>query len=211
MTQSHDRRALPEEVQQLIHQRMADGTPRKTLCKELGIVPSTLYKYIRIFGGKIKNTRCIRSKEIEQYVIDNYADMSQHELAQKFGVSQAAIWRLVKKHGLKHSEAFLQKCKERTAILARNKSAESYARGVEKRRRLRKRELRRILAGEPQQTKLKIRIASARTSQERWRLCKRYGYIETTDPFTLFYDEHTHRVKEELYTRKYHLRFEKDE
>lgn len=210
MTPKQSGKPIPEDIQQLIKQRMDDGTPREQLCKELGISPGTLYRYIRLFGGTLDYTKCRRNKEAEQYIIEHYADSTAQQIAQILGINKTTVWKIARKLNLKHSEKILQQFRDQHDEMIRNRTPETLAKAASSHKRTRKRELRRILGGEPQQTKLKIRIASKRTAQERWRLCKRYGYIETTDPFTLFYDSNTRRMNEKLYTDKYHLRFEPD-
>lgn len=71
-----------------------------------------------------------------------------------------------------------------------------------------KREYRRVNAGLPQKTRLRLKSLPRRTQMAKGNLMGRHKYIPTTVPLLLWYDERTRRTKnEDYFTEKYGIRF----
>ena len=183
--------------------------PRTRLAKEICVSLTSLYRLVHENGGEIDHTMSTADMKAVEIIKTEFPHKSMQEIADAHGFSKSLVYRWAKKLNLSHTEEAQRRIDEkvRTAMLGRC-PVDSYAVGMEKRRRKRKMDVLRVMSGMPQQTGYRIRILPVRTQKAIWALCKR-GYIKTSkNSVKILYDIDTQRTpNEQLYTRKYGIQF----
>lgn len=158
--------------------------------------------------------------EYQRKICELWPQYSANEISQMLGCNADNVWKTAKRFGVKHTDetcARLRKKSNEKLKLAY--TSENIKRRVEKQNRIRTMERFRINSGKCQKTSYRMRTMPKRAYHTAYALCVRRGYISTTDPFTLFYDERTNRsiaenlrynvrkYTEDYYTKKYGLKF----
>ena len=197
-----------------IRQHLNDR-PRTAVAEHLGISLSTLYRYVRVLGGEMLEERTRRNPKWVAIVREHYAEMSGHEIERKFGITRGRANRIAIDLGLKHNQETIDRINhDRAERLKKYRKVNTEKRIKSWMRRFRMDKLR-VLQGEPQRTKFRIRTRPLRTYKAMWHLCHVYGYLMTDErPFTLYYDRHTcrrpldkGRGTERYYSDIYHIQF----
>lgn len=205
----HKAEPISKEQQELIRKYMNDPNMQRTrLARRAGVSLSVVYRYIRKFGGTV-GQKDTRDKDVEAYVVAHFANETNRAIAEVCGTSGSTVGRIGKAHGLKKSDEHLAKIRKALvmSVTERFHNDEARQKVSATRRKLFRMERWRVNNGTPQKTRLRMKSMPTKAYQAKWSLMRRHGYIETTDPYTLFYDENTRRMNEAYYEEKYHLRF----
>lgn len=186
--------------------------PRSKAARLCGVSEFTFYSYVKLYGGEIAEYQNKRNPLYEEIVRANYPTMSASEIADKFPIPKGRVTAIVKRLGLKHTPETKERPKRKTrerCLSAR--TPDSFRRQVETWKKTRKMEHFRFMSGMPQQTKFRFATMPERTYKAIWNLTTRYNYFrdeEVGGPYTLFYDNQTHRTPmEHLYIKRYGLKF----
>ena len=185
-----------------------DEYPRKQMAMKLGIKVASLYKYIRLYGGTIKEGD--QYAELRTKIKTMYPKMTANEIAQELGLTKSQIQWQATKMGLKHDNATIDRINaERNSILRSYWDAEKYAKKGRKHHLLHKRDEMLVLSGMSQKTKLRIKKMTAKALNAKMYLKKRYNYFYLEgEPLILCFDEDTTRCKrEQYYTEKFGFQF----
>ena len=205
---------LPEHMVDYIRQHINDR-PRTAVAELLGISTSSMYRYVRKLKGDRQMHRARRNPEWVEIVKQNYADMAGHEIERKFGITHNRANKIAADLGLKHSPETIERLRrEQCERLKMYKPKGEEKRVRTWKRRFKMEELR-VMQGEPQRTKFRIKTRPMRTYKAMFYLCKAYGYLTSDkDPFTLVYNERTQRRpldggcgSERYYSDRYHIQF----
>ncbi len=148
-----------------------------------------------------------------------YRTHTRPEIVAMTGLSSGTVGTLIRRLGLQHDEATKQRLSRwRAAVFPARITPEVQQRASEARKRVYRSEVRRVLQGLPQRTKMKVRTRPLKMICAINNLRIRYGYVpDPDDNETLLYDENTRRrlkgapdlyfADEEHYTKKYHIKF----
>lgn len=200
-------RGITQEQKDYIKTHL-DEYPRNGMAKKLGIKLPCLYKYIRMYGGKVNDKSKFDS--LREKIKVMYETMTAKEIAEKLGVSASSVQFQASKHGYQHNQETIKRLnEERLSPLKKYWTKERYAEKGRKTHLLYKREELLILSGLKQHTKLRIRKMQPKALNAKIYLHKKYNYFYYEgEPFTLCYDNETRRhPKEQYYTDKFGFEF----
>ncbi len=207
---------LSDAKLQTIKERMNEpGLSRRKLAEELNICISSLYRYIRMFGGNIDHSKSSKQEGVEDMIRRYYPHYTASEIAtmrpEGFKISKSRVLEWAERLGVKHTPETLLRIRAKQQKNIRSAHTEEGIRKrIEKIRRTRLMENFRHNSGIPQKTKLKMKRIPQRYVRAAWHLEKKHGYIRTTDYYTLWWDENTRRTpNERMYEQKYGFKFEK--
>lgn len=180
--------------------------PRVAVMRKANVSIASFYRIVREHGGELDYSRSTRNKALEKFIIENFARMSTDEIMQKTGAPRKRINVIAKEHNLKHDpdvQARLDHAQRVNLDKARKKR--NLSKQGEKRSMLFRMEELRVMSGQKQLTRLRISRMPVRHRQAAWHLRNKYNYIwDIDDPWNIYYDKETHRVRtEDLYRRKY--------
>lgn len=195
--------------------------PRTKVMKDAGVSNTMMYRLVREYGGEMQYERCKRNPEWERIVKENYASMSGREIERKFGIPKGRVNKIVSRLGISHSEDVLRQIRKmQLENLCKSHEPEVKARSAKRWKTRRKMDEYRVMCGQEQLTKHKIRKMTKRAYAAKYCLCKKYGYLmDDSDQYVLYYDSNTKRVvgptidghiryyNEGYYSEKYHLIF----
>lgn len=186
--------------------------PRTAVAKAAGVSMTMLYRLVRTHGGEMRHDLSRRNPQHVEIVKKYYPTMTGSEIEAKFGILKGRAEKIAKELGIKHTpetiERIRQEKKDRWKGLLNTLDRKAIARKLSIRYKM---EYYRKWEGKPQKTKLRLRETSYRIYKAKRHLVTRYGYIETTDAYTLMYDKDTRRMNEQYYSDKYGLKFIEDE
>ena len=143
-----------------------------------------------------------------------YPIMAGREIDRKFGFSLGYANKLARKIGVKHTPETIERMKRENRLKCHKIDVKAKVRKWKLKRKL---DELRLLEGKPQLTKFRIRTIPKRVTYARQRLIYNYGYYACEgDPYTLFYDKDTKRLKtagdkkgtEGYFVNKYGFKFE---
>lgn len=186
--------------------------PRTKVARDAGVSLNTINRIAHEVGGVMLYEWTRRNPELERIVRENYATMSGGEIGHKYGMRKALVNEIARELGLKHNAETIERLKRENIerLKANCAKCDQKAKTSKWKRKRRTDELR-YLSGQPQQTRFKFATITHRAYQAKWSLCKRYGYYQCEgEPYTLLYDEATHRLSERReahYTDKFRLQF----
>ena len=196
---------ITQEQRQFIIDHINDR-PRRKIIEQAQVSPATFYQIVKENGGQIDHSLSTRNRDLEKFIIENFARMSTTEIMQHTGALRSRINRIAKEHNLKHDpdvQARLDHAQRVNLDKARKKR--NLSKQGEKRSMLFRMEELRVMSGQKQLTRLRISRMPVRHRQAAWHLRNKYNYIwDIDDPWNIYYDKETHRVRtEDLYRRKY--------
>lgn len=202
---------ITEEQKSYIVEHINDR-PRTAVAKAAGVSMTMLYRIVRTHGGEMRHDLSRRNPQHVEIVKKYYPTMTGSEIEAKFAIQKNRADKIAHELGIKHTpetiERIRQEKKDRWKGLLNTLDRKAIARKLSTRYKM---EYYRKWEGKPQKTKLRLRETSYRIYKAKWHLATRYGYIETTDAYTLMYDKNTRRMNEQYYTEKYGLKFIEDE
>lgn len=103
------------------------------------------------------------------------------------------------------------RCENAERVKASRANIDFAAVAAKRRRRKHYDELR-VMSGLKPLTRLRLKTMPHKAHKAKWHLCRRYGYTGAEgEPYTLLYDASTRRMDESYYTKKYGLKFERNE
>lgn len=192
---------------------------RVDIAFHLGISKSCVYNYAFTLGLSVDKTKFPANRisdEIADKIQDLYPEKRNEDIARELGVAISTVYAIARRRCLLKSEAYMAKRykKQSEELRGTKRTAESIEKMKDSIKRTRRRELRRMLSGEPPQTRIKQRLVPRRIWIRCYSLEKQRGYVRTSDPYLLWYDDSTIRVtssakgSEDYMAKKYHLRFE---
>lgn len=185
-----------------------DEYPRSEMAKKLGITTHCLYKYINIYGGKVK--KYDKYDILREKIKKMYPTMTAKEIAVELNMSTSSIQYQATKLGLTHNKETQERLdKQRNTLLRKSWNAEKYAKAGKRMHLLYKREELLVLSGLAQHTKLHIRQLYPKALNAKMYLRKNYNYFYSKgEPFVLCYDKETRRhPKEQYYSEKFGFEF----
>ena len=184
--------------------------PRRKVAEQCDISMSTLYRIIRENGGELRHDLCYRHEGIEDTIRELWPSMTAREIARKTGISKSVVLRWHKRLGVEHTAETEARIKrERDETFQRAKLATSQAKKVKAWRHTRRMDEWRVLGGQPQQTKFKIKLLPDKVYRTMWYLEDKYNYFFENDRPVVYFDSQTRRAKNESrFTEKYGIRFE---
>lgn len=185
-----------------------DEYPRSEMAKKLGITTHCLYKYINIYGGKVK--KYDKYDVLREKIKKMYPTMTAKEIAVELNMSTSSIQYQATKLGLTHNKETQERLdKQRNTLLRKSWNAEKYAKAGKRMHLLYKREELLVLSGLAQHTRLHIRQLYPKALNAKMYLRKNYNYFYSKgEPFVLCYDKETRRhPKEQYYSEKFGFEF----
>lgn len=187
--------------------------PRTKVARDAGVSMSTLYCFVRKYGGEMCYDRARRNPANVEIVRRCYPVMTTREIADKYGINYGRINKIARELGVRHGpEVLAMMERERNARLYAAHAKMDYAAIAAKRKRKRRYDELRVMSGLRPLTKLRIKAIQRKAYSAKWHLSRKRGYIEAEgDPYLLFYDASTRRMNESYYTKKYGLKFKKYE
>lgn len=186
--------------------------PRTAVAKAAGISMTMLYRVVRMYGGEMAYERTRRNPQHVEIVKKYYPTMTGSEIEAKFGVLKGRAEKIAHELGIKHTNETQERIRRKIKDnITNNRHKIDFKKLGHKRSVRYKLEYYRVWEGKPQKTRLKLAKTSQKTYKAKYHLINRYGYIETTDAYTLMYDINTHRINEQYCAEKYKLRFIEDE
>lgn len=202
---------LTEEQKSYIVAHINDR-PRTAVAKAAGVSMTMLYRVVRMYGGDMAYERTRRNPQHVEIVKKYYPTMTGSEIEAKFGILKGRAAKIANELGIKHTPETQERIRQKIQDNITNNRHKIDFKELGHKRSVRyKMEYYRKWEGKPQKTKLKLAKTSQKTYKAKYNLINRYGYIETTDAYTLMYDRNTHRMNEQYYAGKYKLRFIEDE
>ena len=137
--------------------------------------------------------------------------MTGSEIEAKFSIRKKRAEEIAHELGIKHTTETQARIKQKFRDNLANNIHKIDYRELGRKTSIRyKMEYYRKWEGKPQKTKLRLAETSYKVYKAKWNLVTRYGYIETTDAYTLMHDKDTQRMNEKYYTEKYGLKFIED-
>lgn len=186
--------------------------PRTAVARAAGVSLSAVYRIVHEQGGIMQYERTRRNPYHVELVKKYYPTMTGSEMQAKFGIQKNRADKIANELGIKHTPETMERIRQKIQDNITNNRHKIDFKELGHKRSVRyKMEYYRKWEGKPQKTKLKLAKTSQKTYKAKCNLINRYGYIETTDAYTLMYDRNTHRMNEQYYAGKYKLRFIKDE
>lgn len=185
--------------------------PRTAVAKTAGVSMTMLYRVVRMYGGDMAYERTRRNPQHVEIVKKYYPTMTGSEIEAKFGIRKKRAEKIAHELGIKHTPETQERIRQKIQDNITNNRHKIDFKELGHKRSVRyKMEYYRKWEGKPQKTKLRLAETSYKVYKAKWHLITRYGYIETTDAYTLMYDRNTHRMNEKYYTEKYGLKFIED-
>jgi predicted transcriptional regulator len=200
-------RGLTQEQKDYIKTHL-DEFPRNKMAEKLGIKLPCLYKYIRMYGGKINDTS--KFDRLREKIKVMYETMTAKEIAEILDISATTIQFQATKHGYQHNQETIKRLnEERVSQLRKYWTKERYIEQGRKRHLLHKREELLVLSGLRQHTKLRIRRMQRKALTAKMYLRTKYNYFYSDgEPFVLCYNNETRRhPNEQYYTDKFGFEF----
>lgn len=152
------------------------------------------------------------TEEQKQKIIELYPTHSASEIGKIIGLHKSGINSFANKQGIKHTERTLERIKyERTAKGVASHNKDSWKKAANKRRRIYKMEMLRLLSGQEKQTKLTVSVLSFKCRRRMTMLCNTFNYFRDEDinKAVVYYDKETRRsARAEKYAKeKYGINF----
>lgn len=205
--QKRTRVRITQEQRQFIIDHINDR-PRSKIIEQAQVSPATFYQIVKENGGQIDHSLSTRNRDLEKFIIENFARMSTTEIMQHTGALRKRINCIAKEHHLKHDADVGKRLKDqnRRHLDEIRKKCDHRKCGESLKRIMRIEELR-VMSGLKQKTSLHLRRMPTKYRKTAWHLMHSYNYIwSLNDPYNVYYDDETQRVKtEDLYRRKYKL------
>ena len=183
--------------------------PRIKVARDAGVSMSTLYCFVRKYGGEMCYDRARRNPEHVEIVRRCYPVMTTREIADKYGINYGRINKIAAELGVRHGPEVLEKLeRERNARLNAAHAKMDYASTAAKRKRKRRYDELRVMSGLKPLTRFRLKTMPTKAYKAKWCLCRKWGYTTADgEPYTLYYDGTTRRMNESYYTKKYGLKF----
>ena len=187
--------------------------PRTKVARDAGVSMSALYRIVREEGGGLRYDLSRRNPEHVEIIRRCYPVMTTREIADKYGINYGRINKIARELGVSHGPEVIERMNgERAERLNAAHAGIDYASIAAKRKRRKHYDELRVMSGLKPLTKLRLKVMPYKAYKAKWHLCRRYGYTEAEgEPYTLLYDASTRRMDESYYTKKYGLKFERNE
>ena len=187
--------------------------PRTAVAKSAGVSITTLYRVVRMYGGEMRHDLSRRNPQHVEIVEKYYPTMTGSEIEAKFGILKGRAEKIAHELGIEHTPKTMERIRKKMEVVRREARANIDYKAAGRRHSVcYKMEYYRKWENKPQKTRLRLAETSSKVYKAKWHLVTRYGYIETTDAYTLMYDKDTRRrMNEKYYTEKYGLKFIEDE
>lgn len=186
--------------------------PRTAVAKAAGVSMTMLYRLVRTHGGEMRHDLSRRNPQHVEIVKKYYPTMTGSEIEAKFSIQKNRADKIANDLGIKHTPETMERIRKKMEVVRREARANIDYKAAGRRHSVcYKMEYYRKWEGKPQKTKLRLAETSYKVYKAKWNLVTRYGYIETTDAYTLMYDKNTRRMNEQYYSDKYGLKFIEDE
>lgn len=191
--------------------------PRTAVARAAGISMSCMYKQVRKYGGLRDHHMSRRSPESVRIVRELYPTTPGNEIDRLQGWGKGRANGIARDIGVEHNAETKRRIRECQTNGLRKVKPERLKEAGRRLHVLRRIEEMRVMSGQPQQTRIRLKTMPLRCYSAKWHLCRHYGYYECEgEPYTLLYDEKTRRrlntrtriSSEEYYTKTYGLRFE---
>lgn len=160
----------------------------------------------------------MEKQEKEQRVREMYPTMTASEIARATGIPRTTVTRYAKKTGVRHTPETMERIKRKHADALDRVRAQTDRRMVAakiaaKMSRIWKTERVKVMSGQPQKTRLRIKTLPKRVSQAMRYLANKYNYIYENGRTTMYYDSMTRRCgkREAYYASRYCIHFEAGE
>lgn len=155
----------------------------------------------------------MEKQEKEQRVRELFPTMTASEIARATGIPKTTVIRYANKIGVRHTQETIERIRRKQVDALDRGRAQTDRRMVgAKIARIWKAERVRVMSGQPQRTRLRIKTMPKRISGAMWYLANRYNYIYENGRATMYYDAMTRRCKREAYyTNRYGIHFEASE
>lgn len=199
-----------------------DDYPRKRYAELAGVGVDKWYRLLHEVGAEIRISHTTDMKNVE-IVKREIGNLTYPEIAEAYGISVYTVRNIAHRCGLVQPPHIVERTKQRRReALAKGlrtvmeRSCEMRKKQGESLKRLYKQEERRVMYGLRRKTKLHLRKMPKFKYKVKWYLVNKYGYIETTKPYVVWYDEGTDRrlntrYDEAYYSERYGLKFERAE
>lgn len=156
--------------------------PRIAVAKTVGISMATMYKIVHSNNGEINYERSKVRNDIIERMKDLYPTHSGAECAKILGVCKSTAMRWVHKLGLSHNPETEQRIEnQRKETLDKCRKNIDLAKRARTWKRRRKMDEIRVLSGQEQKTKFKIKFLPRRLYYAMYYLSKKYGYTIIND------------------------------
>lgn len=191
----------------------ADDRPRTKVARDAGVSLATLYRIVREAGGEMRHDLTRRNPAHVEIVRRCYPVMTTREIADKYGIKYGRVNKIARELGVSHGPEVVERmrCENAERVKASRANIDFAAAAAKRRRRMRYDELR-VISGLKPLTRLRLKTMPYKAYKAKWHLCRRYGYTGAEgEPYTLLYDASTRRMDESYYTKKYGLKFERNE
>lgn len=186
--------------------------PRTKVAKDIGISMSALYRIVRLHGGVLRHDWAKSDPKNIELVRKYFPTMTGSEMQEQFGIRKGLAEKIAHRLGIKHTDDTMARIRQNfVSNINNNRYKIDFYKSSRKAQLKRKIDQYRVWEGKPQLTKFKLAATNRKTYAAKWYLIHRYGYIETTEPYTLMYDKNTQRANEKYYIDKYKLEFIEDE
>lgn len=151
--------------------------PRTIVAKAAGISLSNLYRIIHANGGLVRSTLYGRKSDLVEKLTELYPTHSGVECAKILGVDKSTVSRWAVQLGLKHNEDTEQRIiQQRDSTLQLCRKNIDVAKRARTWKRRRKMDELRVLSGQEQKTKFKIKFLPRRLYLAMYYLSRKYGY-----------------------------------
>lgn len=186
-------------------------SPQK-MADNFGCSVQTIYYQLHYFFGESFLEEKKREKEYKNKVVrELYPTHSASEIAKILGVTKSAVSGMAKRLGVAHTEETNNRI-ARDNIDAMLQDDVITKRVISLRRTLRMEQFR-IISGQQQQTKRRLKQASNKSLCARNYLVRKYNYFYDKnfgEILTIFFDSETRRLplaREQYYSENYHIKF----
>lgn len=156
--------------------------------------------------------------ELQQKILDLWPDHTAREIAEQLGCNRRYAQFTASRFHARHSDEVYARIAKSFSEAGKHKHTPQSRRKIsETRKKLFRSEYRRVLYEQPRRSNLRLKHVPERVYFAKAHLINAYGYIPTTDPYTLFYDETTKVMPDkapdtrghghDYYHKKYGIRF----
>ena len=172
---------INEDVIRFVLEHINDR-PRTLVASAVGISMASMYKIVHQFNGEI-NPNHNRSKgEIIERMKELYPTHSATECAKILGVCKSTAMRWAHRLGLSHNAETEQRItRQRNETLDRCRANIDFTKRAKTWKRRRKMDEIRVLSGQEQKTKFKIKFLPRRLYLAMYYLSRKYGYTVIDD------------------------------
>lgn len=189
--------------------------PRYKLAQRMGVSVKFLYKIMHECDCKFEQKRLIPQpdKKRDEQITILYPDHSVREIAVIVRCHPSTVGKAAKRLKLTHSEETIERLKKNSlANLKKAYEKATISKRVKSWQRTMQMEKFRVISCIPQQTRFKFADMPIKAYHAKYNLITKHGYFAFEgEPYTIGYDQNTHRMNEEYYKNKYGFSFEEDE